>query len=73
MPHGVRSEPDCLKNGYNELYVTGDVLFEEWPKWKRCFKQYHLASRLSVASEERQVSTPLYCLSKDVLDTAIIT
>ena len=53
MPHGVRNEPDCLKNGHNEFYVTGNVLFEEWPKWKCCFKQYHLASRLSVASEEQ--------------------
>ena len=49
---------------------------EEWPKWKRRFEQYRLASGLSVTSEERQVSTLLYCLgedAEDVLDTTRIT
>jgi len=48
---------------------------EEWPKWKRHFEQYRLASGLSVTSEERQVSTLLYCLgedAEDVLDTTRI-
>ena len=48
---------------------------DHWPKWKRCFQQYRLASRLSQESEEHQVNTLLYCLSeeaKDILASANI-
>jgi len=38
---------------------------EEWPKWKRRFKQYRQASSLIDKGEERQVSTLLYCLGED--------
>ena len=44
---------------------------EEWGKWKNCFQQYRLAAGLSTESEERQVSTLLYCMgegSEDVLN-----
>ena len=49
---------------------------EECPKWKRQFEQYCQAAGLSGESEERQVSTLLYCLSEDaedVLDTTRIS
>ena len=49
---------------------------DEWPKLKRCFEQYQLASGLADKGEERQVSTLLYCLgedAEDVLDTMKIT
>ena len=41
---------------------------DHWPKWKRHFQQYHLASGLSRESEERQVNTLLYCLGKEAKD-----
>ena len=41
---------------------------DHWPKWKRCFQQYHLASGLSQESEERQVNTLLYCFSEEAKD-----
>ena len=49
---------------------------EEWPKWKRRFEQYRQAAGLVSESDERQVSTLLYCLgedAEDVLDTTKIT
>ena len=49
---------------------------EEWKKWKSRFEQFRLASGLSKASEERQVSSLLYCMGEDaadVLDTTDIS
>jgi len=49
---------------------------DEWPKWKRRFEQYRLASGLSEKSDECQASTLLYCLgtdSDDVLTTTRIS
>ena len=49
---------------------------EEWRKWKSRFEQFRLASGLSEASEERQVSSLLYCMGEDaadVLDTTDIS
>ena len=39
-----------------------------WPKWRRRFEQYHLASGLSKKTEERQVNTLLYCLGEEAED-----
>ena len=53
-------------------FDTPDV----WPKWRRRFEQYRVASGLSKESEERQVSTLLYCLGKeaeDILESTGIT
>jgi len=47
-----------------------------WPKWWSRFEQYRVASVLSKESEERQVSTLLYCLgeeAEDILDTTGIS
>ena len=41
---------------------------EEWPKWRRRFEQFCIASGLSKEDEERQVSTLLYCLGEDADD-----
>ena len=38
------------------------------PKWKRRFQQFHLASGLAGDSEEKQVSTLLYCLGEGAED-----
>ena len=37
---------------------------EEWEKWKNRFQQFRLASGLSGETEERQVSTLLYCMGE---------
>ena len=45
-----------------------------WPKWKRRFKQYRVASGLSKEAEERQVSgTLLYCLGEEAEDILVST
>ena len=36
-----------------------------WPKWRRRFEQYRLASGLSKEPEERQINTLLYCLGEE--------
>ena len=49
---------------------------DEWPKWKRRFEQYRVASGLDKEEDERQVSTLLYCLGEeadDVLTSTNIT
>ena len=38
---------------------------DEWQRWKRRFEQFRSASGLSAESEERQISTLLYCLGQD--------
>ena len=42
---------------------------DEWPRWKRRFEQFRLASGLASESEERQVSTLLYCMGEAAEDT----
>ena len=42
---------------------------DEWPRWKRRFEQFRLASGLSTAAEDQQVSTLLYCMGEDAEDT----
>ena len=42
---------------------------DEWPRWKRRFEQFKLASGLASESEERQVSTLLYCMGEAAEDT----
>ena len=38
---------------------------DEWPKWKRCFEQYRVASGLDKEGDKRQVSILLYCLGEE--------
>ena len=42
---------------------------DEWSRWKRRFQQFQLASGLASESEERQVSTLLYCMGEAAEDT----
>ena len=51
------------------LFDTPDL----WPKWKRRFEQYRVASGLSKEAEERQVSTLLYCLGEEAEDILVST
>ena len=46
---------------------------DEWPRWKRRFEQFHLASCLSAESDNRQVSTLLYCMGENAEDALTCT
>ena len=49
---------------------------DEWPRWRKRFEQFRIASGLGSKSEEQQVNTLLYCLgeeSDDVLTSTSIT
>ena len=72
--HGVRS--GILLNrvhGYVNASLSVPTAFsfdtpDYWPKWRRHFKQYCLASGLSKEPEEHQINTLLYCLGKEGKD-----
>ena len=38
---------------------------DEWPRWKRRFEQFRVASGLGEESETKQVNTLLYCLGEE--------
>ena len=46
---------------------------DEWPKWKRRFEQYRVASGLDKEDDVRQVSTLLYCLGEEADDVLTST
>ena len=46
---------------------------DEWPKWKKRFEQFRLASGLSSEDETRQVSTLLYCMGENAEETLTST
>ena len=46
---------------------------DDWQKWKRRFEQYRHASGLATETEQRQVSTLLYCLGKQAEDVLFST
>ena len=46
---------------------------DEWPKWRRHFEKFHVASGLCKEDEETQVSTLLYCLGDDADDVLTST
>ena len=41
---------------------------DEWPHWRKRFKQFRIASGLVEEAEERQVNMLLYCLGDDAED-----
>ena len=41
---------------------------DEWPKWRKRFKQYRNASGLASESETRQIDTLLYCMGEEAED-----
>ena len=46
---------------------------DDWPRWKKRFEQFRLASALESESEERQISTLLYCLGGEADDVLRMT
>ena len=46
---------------------------DTWPKWKRSFEQFCLASGLDKASGEKQIGTLLYCMGEDTEETLAST
>ena len=38
---------------------------DEWPKWKKRFKQFRSASKLSTELDTQQINTLLYCLGEE--------
>ena len=38
---------------------------DEWPRWRRRFEQFRIASGLSTDTAEKQISTLLYCLGEE--------
>ena len=46
---------------------------DEWPKWRRRFEQFRIASGMAGESEERQISTLLYCLGEEAEDVLTST
>ena len=45
----------------------------QWQRWRKQFDQYRLASGLSTESDERQISTVLYCMGEDAEETLTST
>ena len=46
---------------------------DEWPKWRRRFEQYRVASELAKEDNERQVIALLYCLGEEADDVLTST
>ena len=46
---------------------------DDWPRWKKQFQQFWLASNLAKEDDECQISTLLYCLGEDAKDTLAST
>ena len=46
---------------------------DNWPKWKKRFEQFRVASGLANEEEPRQVSTLLYCLGEEADDVLTST
>ena len=49
---------------------------DDWSRWKRCFEQFRVASRLATEDDAKQVNTLLYCIGEEaegVLSSASIT
>ena len=46
---------------------------DDWPRWKRRFGQYRVASGLESSSELQQVSTLLYCIGEEAESVLIST
>ena len=77
--HGDRHEIRLRTMAALQLKVPEPFDFkkpEEWPRWKKRFEQFRIASGLGEESDQRQISTLLYCLGEeadDVLSSTNIT
>lgn len=41
---------------------------DNWPRWKKHFEQFRIASGLAAEDEQRKVNTLLYCLEEEAED-----
>ena len=74
LPHGVRSGMASIRLQQPEPFDFKAP--DAWPKWKRRFEQFRVASGLSTADAEQQVNTLLYSMGEeadDVLSSTNIT
>jgi len=55
--------PDCFN------FKTPD----EWPQWRKQFKQFYIGSGLSSQSDDQLINTLLYCLGEDTEDVLMST
>ena len=62
MVHGVTSVMASISLQSPSLFDFKTP--DEWPCWKQRFEQFRLASDLADESDDRQVSTLLYCMGK---------
>ena len=46
---------------------------DEWPRWRKRFEQFCIASGLGAEGEQRQVNTLFYCLGDDAEDALCST
>ena len=46
---------------------------DEWPRWFRRFDQFRVVSGLAADSEEKQVSTLLYCLGEEAEEVLAVS
>ena len=72
--HGVRSGMASIRLQQPEPFDFKAP--DAWPKWKRRFEQFRVASGLSTADAEQQVNTLLYSMGEeadDVLSSTNVT
>ena len=65
--HGVRSGMASVRLQPPFSFDFKDP--DSWPRWKRRFEQFRLASGLSTEGDPKQVSTLLYCMGEDAEET----
>ena len=46
---------------------------DDWPRWKKRFEQFRIASGLGKEDDERQAYTLLYCLGEEAEDVLLLT
>ena len=68
----------CVRSGMASVRLQPPSSYDfkmpdKWPWWKRRFEQFRLASGLTAEDDDRQVSTPLYCMGEDTEDTLTST
>ena len=67
--HGVRSGAVMASIRLQPPSSFDFKVPEEWPKWKKRFDQFRLASGLAAENDERQISTLLYCMGENAEET----
>ena len=79
IPHGGSGVPLNKRMAQLQLKTLESFNFgnpDDWPRWKRRFEQFRIASGLGTSTDIQQVSTLLYCIgeeAKTVLDSTGVT